>query len=123
MFLALLQPVAQVPAEVAAKAGTTLIESGILGTLLVVSVLGNAALIWLALRTMNKRVEDGKALHALSEKMVTTFASMETAVEDLNDADKAQTMALQSMKSTLDTLLMSMAVRGVPNNHPPGKVR
>lgn len=129
MLLAALQPVAQVPAEVAVKAGTTLIESGVLGALLVVSLLGNVALVWLAFRAMNLRVEDTKRTSDLSEKMVTTFAQVNGTLASLNDASKTQAVALQSLTSTMNTILMSALTRpgiishGTPpqgNNQLPG---
>lgn len=118
MFLLASQPVAQVPAEVAAKAGTTLIESGVLGTLLVVSILANVALVWLAFRAMNLRVEDTKKIAELSEKMVTTFSSVNGTLASLNSASQTQANALQALTSTMNTVLMSaLASRGIGPGH------
>ena len=118
MFLLASQPVAQVPAEVAAKAGTTLIESGVLGTLLVVSILANVALVWLAFRAMNLRVEDTKKIAELSEKMVTTFSSVNGTLASLNNASQTQANALQALTSTMNTVLMSaLASRGIGPGH------
>jgi hypothetical protein len=123
MLLSALQPVAQVSAEVATKAGTTLVESGILGTLLVVSLLGNAALIYFAFRALNLRVKDLKELAALSEKMVTTFAQVNGTLGTLNEASKTQAAVLQSLMTTMNTLVMSALTRSpppAPNNTLPG---
>jgi|SRR5688572_16967522 len=106
-----MQPVAQIPSEVAVKAGTTLIESGVLGALLVVSVLANVALVWLAFRVMNKRVDDTKKLADLSEKMVTTFAEVNGTLDSLDEAQKTQASALQALTTTMNTILLSTFAR------------
>lgn len=120
MFVAAFQPVAQIPAEVAAKAGITLVESGVLGALLVVSVLANVALVWLAFRTMNKRVEDTKKIADLTEKMVTTFAEVNGTLDNMEQSDKTQAAALQGLASTMNSILLSMLTRAnVPHPLPP----
>lgn len=126
MFAVVFQPVTQIPGEVMTKAGTTLIESGVLGTLLVVSILANVALVWLCFRVMNKRVEDTKKNADLSEKMVTTFTEVGGTLDSMESAMKMQANALQSLTTTMSAILMSLMARqgNVPqsgtNQQPPG---
>lgn len=119
MLLAAFQPVAQIPADVAVKAGTTLIESGVLGALLIVSVLINVALGWVTIRTMNKRVEDTKRLADLSEKMVSTFAEVNGTLDNMEQGDKTQSAALQGLASTMNSILLAMLTRGTSPLPPP----
>lgn len=118
MLLFALQPV-QIPGEVAAKAGTTIVESGVLGALLVVSILANVALVWLAFRVMNNRVDDTKKLADLSEKMVSTFAEVNGTLASLNDANKLQASALQTLTATVNTILLSLLTKQPVLTPPP----
>jgi len=117
MFAAAFQPVAQVSSDLATKAGTTLIESGILGSLLVASVLGNIALIWLLVKVQNLRVADTKAIAIVSEKMVTTFGNVESALRNLHESNK-------TLSTMLNTVLMSALSRSgaPPHTLPPGSI-
>lgn len=110
MSVLALQPI-QVPGEVATKAGLTLIESGVLGTLLVVSVLANVALVWLLVRVMNKRVEDSRKIADVTEKMVATFGEVKNTLDNLDDGSNTQAAALQALNATMQTLLLSTLTR------------
>lgn len=115
----MLQPVT-IPTEVATKAGTTLIETGVLGTLLVVAILAICALVWLLVKVQNLRVADTKELAALSQQMVSTFAQVNGTLASLNADIKTQASALQVQTTTLNTLLMSSMSRAgtIPPGHP-----
>lgn len=103
-------PVA-VPAEVAVKAGTTIIESGVLGALLIVSVLANVALVYVLIRLQNKRVEDMRKNAEVAEKMVTAFSSVNGTLDGLDENNKVQAAALQALSTTMQTILLTMLNR------------
>lgn len=109
-----LQPVT-IPGEVATKASTTIIESGVLGALLVIAVLAIVALVWLLVRVQNARVEDIKKVNELSAKMVETFANVNKTLEDLDDGIEEQARALQALHATMQSILISrLAQTGMP---------
>lgn len=117
------QPV-QVPGEIASKAGTTIIESGVLGALLIVSVLANIALVYVVIKTQNRRVEDQREISKVSEKMVRTFSEFSSTLEDLDESQKAQVNSIQGLAQTLNTILMAIMSRqghgsqvGGPKHH------
>lgn len=101
----------QIPTDVASKASTTIIESGVLGALLIISVLANIVLVWVLVRTMNQRVEDTKSIAEVSEKMVKTFADVNGTLEGMNDDQKAEMATLNGMNQILNTILMSIMTR------------
>lgn len=134
MLLALLQPGAQegvseqalkAAVDAALKSSDRIIsDGGVLGACLILSLLGNVALVWLLVRVQNSRVKDTLTVSKVAQDMVTTFATVNSALEDLNDASKTQNSAVQGMTATLNTLTMGMLARaGIlngPSSQPPG---
>lgn len=121
MLALVLQPIAQIPSDVATKAGTTIVESGVLGALLIVSVLANIALVWLLFRVQNARVADTKAAGEVSNKMVEAFTRVNETMEDFNKSGEEQARALQALDNTMrNLLLLRIAHPGVlPPTIPP----
>lgn len=111
------QPVS-IPGEVAAKASTSIIESGVLGALLILAVLAIVALVWLLVRVQNARVEDIKKMNELSSKMVETFANVNKTLEDLDEGIEEQARALQVVHSTMQTLQSLLLSRIAQANLP-----
>ena len=100
---------------VGGKAGLSLIESGILGSVVVIAILVAIGAIVMLIRVQNQRVQDQKAMSTrmekLTEKMITTFSEMKNALENLTRAEKDGQTLLQAMKISQDTLILE-AIRG-----------
>lgn len=119
-----LQPVAQA----ATKAGESLItQGGILGTLLILSLIANGLLVWLVVRTQNLRVADRAEISDVAKQMVATFTKVEGMLANVNDSSKAQTSTLQMLTNTMNSIVMAALGRstvfpGTPTP-PPGSIR
>lgn len=112
-----LQPVT-IPGEVATKAGTTVIETGVLGALLILAVLAIVVLVWLLVRLQNARVEDAKKSGEVSADMVKTFTEVNKTLEDLDEGIEEQARALQAIHSTMQ-LLQSLVLSRIVQTTPP----
>lgn len=133
-MLFLLQPSAQIPGpteaaikmavDAALKSSDRIIsDGGILGACLILSLLGNVALVWLLVRVQNARVQDTLTISKVAQDMVTTFNTVDGTLKNLNESSKSQSGALQGVAATLNTLTMSMlsrAVNGSPTLPPQG---
>ena len=98
--------------EAALRSSNTIIDQGVLGACLILSLLGNVALVWLLVRVQNMRVKDQQEIAKVAQDMVVTFGKVDGALEDLNDVSKAQNGLLGTVKQTLDTLMMGLITRG-----------
>jgi tetrahydromethanopterin S-methyltransferase subunit D len=119
MLSALLQPAVQVPdpalnaaVEAALRSSNTIIDQGVLGACLILSLLGNIALVWLLVRVQNLRVQDQLSVAKVAQDMVVTFGTVDHALKDLNDAAKIHNGALQGVTNTLNTMMMGLITRG-----------
>jgi hypothetical protein len=133
MLFALLQPDAQAPGlseaalkaaiDAALKSSDRILDNGVLGACLILSLLGNVALVWLLVRVQNARVQDTQSVSKVAQDMVTTFNTVDSTLERLNESSKTQSAALQGVASTLNTLTMGMLARvgnSSPTLPPPG---
>ncbi len=122
MLLWLSQPDAQAPGlsetalkaaiDAALKSSDRIIDDGgVLGACLILSLLGNVALVWLLVRVQNRRVQDTLTISKVAQDMVTTFATVDNALKSLNETSKTQTAALQGVSSSLNTLMMGVLAR------------
>jgi hypothetical protein len=120
---------AQVPqaADTAKSAGLTLIESGILGTLLVFAVSVAAFAIWKLNKVQDLRVEDQKKMsermEGLVQKLTLTFSEMNNSIVNLTSAEKEGQAVMQAMKTSMDGVIMEAVRRsgrsyGPPPNEP-----
>jgi len=120
---------AQVPqaADTAKSAGLTLIESGILGTLLVFAVSVAAFAVWKLNKVQDLRVEDQKKMsermEGLVQKLTLTFSEMNNSIVNLTSAEKEGQMVMQAMKTSMDGVIMEAVRRsgrsyGPPPNEP-----
>lgn len=99
----------QVPApaaEVATKASNTIIESGVLGALLIVAVLGIIVLVWLLVRVQNARVSDIQKQAEVANRMVETFTRVNETLEELIEGSKEEAKALQAVQGTMQNILL-----------------
>jgi uncharacterized protein HemX len=127
-MLAAFQSVPQVPAEVTAvmaKSSDAILQQGVLGALLILSVIGNVVLVWLVIKVQNKRVEDTSPLHQLAEKMVATFTEVRGTIESLDDNSRSHAAATQALTQSVNSLLLSLLARAgivppLPPLPPPG---
>jgi hypothetical protein len=103
---------AKTTADLVGKAGGSVIESGVLGALLILSVLGNIALVWLLVRVQNARVTDVGKISTIAQEMVSTFARAEASWSNLNESSKTQVTAMQALTNTLNTVVISALNRG-----------
>ena len=119
MLASLFQPV-KVPDEVVTNAGNKIIEAGgLVGALLVVSVILNIVLVWVVIRVQNARVTDNAKIAQTAEKMVTTFASVDNALGNLNKTNETQSSAIQTLTQTVNTVLMQAMAMGRGPTMPP----
>lgn len=105
--------------ETALRSSNILMDQGVLGACLVLSLLGNVALVWLLVRVQNMRVKDQLAINEVAKEMVGTFAKVDSALEDLNKVSTSQNSILQGVTNTLNTLMMGLVTRGASIFHPP----
>jgi len=120
---------AQVPqaADTAKSAGLTLVESGILGALLVFAVSVAAFAIWKLNKVQDLRVEDQKKMsekmEGLVQKLTLTFSEMNNSIVNLTSAEKEGQLVMQAMKTSMDGVIMEAVRRsgrsyGPPPNEP-----
>lgn len=110
----------QLPTELVTKAGTTIIDSGVLGALLVLSVIANAALVIFLFRVQNKRVLESSKVATVAEKMVMTFDKVDGTLEDLTEASKTQATTMQMFIAVMSASGRSSPSPALP---PPRKGR
>lgn len=115
----MLQPTVQVSdaaikaaVEAALKSGGVIADQGVLGACLILSLLGNVALVWLLMRVQNLRVQDLNGVHKVAQEMVATFSKVDGALEEQNEAGKTQHLAIQGVTTTLNTLMLALVSRG-----------
>ena len=112
MYASISQPVAQVPAEVITDTSKAIIEGGgLVGALLLLSVLINLLLGWVVIRVQNARVKDTERVMATSEKMVETFAGVQNTLSNLKDANASQASAMTMLTSSMNTILLQAVTR------------
>ena len=98
MNLLISQPVPQVPTDVISNTSKAIIDNGgLLGALLILSVLINVLLGWVVIRVQNARVKDTERIMATSEKMVETFAGVQNTLSNLNEAARSQAAAMNTI--------------------------
>ena len=107
-------------AEAGASAGLSIIESGILGALLILSVVLNIWLIRTVIGVQNLRISDkdgdSKRIEALNSKLVEIFSGVKNSLDNLTLAEKEGQGILKSVKQSLDTVILA-AVQA--SNRPP----
>ncbi len=119
----LFQPITQVPAipeaalksavEAALRSSNTIVsDGGVLGACLILSLLGNVALVWLLVKVQNLRVQDQLSVAKVAQDMVITFGTVDHALKDLNETSKTQNSVLQGVANSLGTLMMGILARG-----------
>ena len=102
-------------AEVGGTAGLSIIESSILGALLILSVVLNIWLVKTVIGVQDKRIDDkdtdSKRIEKLNEKLITVFSEFKNSLDNLTAAEMSGQGILQSVKQALDTVILE-AVRG-----------
>lgn len=102
-------------AEAGGQAALTLVEAGILGALLVLSVALNIWLVKTVINVQNLRIADkdtdSKRIEGLNEKLITVFGEMKNSLDNLTAAEMSGQGILQSVKQSLDTVILA-AVQG-----------
>lgn len=119
MLLAL-QP-GKVVAEQAAKGGLTVLESSLLGAI-VVLCLGVAILsVWKLIKVQDARIEDRERerqgrdkiqaeLIALNERMIETFTALKASIDKLRESERDGQEMLRGVRQSLDSVVLE-AVR------------
>lgn len=101
--------------DTAARAGLTLIESGILGTVTVIFALAAGFALWKLNKVQDLRVSDQKDMSERMEKLVTqmtsAFGEMKNSIDNLISTDKEGQTALQSVQQSIDGVIRD-AVKG-----------
>ena len=109
---------AQEITEVGGKAGLSIIESSILGALLILSVVLNIWLVATVIKVQNLRIEDkdkdSKRIEDLNSKLITVFGEMKNSLDNLTASETTGQSLLQSVKQSLDTVILA-AVQGGSN--------
>jgi hypothetical protein len=105
--------------ETALRSSNVIVDQGVLGACLMLSLMGNIALVWLLVRVQNMRVKDQLAINEVAKEMVGTFAKVDGTLEDLNKVSNSQNTILQGVTNTLNTLMMGLVTRGASIFHPP----
>lgn len=107
----------------ASNAGLSLIETGVLGALLVFSVCLNAWCIYQLNKVQNLRVDDkekdGERLYALNEKLITAFSGMKGSLDRVSESTHAVSSGLQAVQNSIDTVITLAVNRS--NRPPSGK--
>lgn len=95
------------------KTSDAIIEGGgLLGALLLLSVLVNLVLGWVVIRVQNARVKDTERIGATAEKMVETFAGVQNTLSNLSGTSQTQAQAVQHLTTTMQTLLLASTRSG-----------
>lgn len=96
-------------AKVGGKAGLSLLEYGVLGVVLLLSLVINVAAVWKLSKVQDKRVEDqnktNERLENLNTKTLEVLGKLTAVVESVDKSSGVQTAVLQGVKSSVDTLL------------------
>jgi len=115
-----LQP-GKVVAEQAAKGGLTVLESSLLGAI-VVLCLGVAILsVWKLIKVQDARIEDRERerqgrdkiqaeLIALNERMIETFTALKASIDKLRESERDGQEMLRGVRQSLDSVVLE-AVR------------
>lgn len=102
-------------AGVGGRAGLSIVESSILGALLILSVCLNIWLVSTVIKVQNARIADkdtdSRRIEKLNEKLITVFGEMKNSLDNLTAAETAGQGILQSVKQSLDTVILA-AVQG-----------
>jgi hypothetical protein len=102
-------------AESGGKAGLSIVESSILGALLILSVCLNIWLVSTVIKVQNARIadkdKDSKRIEDLNGKLITVFGEMKNSLDNLTAAETTGQGILQSVKQSLDTVILA-AVQG-----------
>jgi hypothetical protein len=105
-------------AEASGQAALTLVEAGILGALLVLSVGLNIWLVKTVIAVQNERIKDkdsdSRRIEKLNEKLITVFGEMKNSLDNLTAAEMSGQGILQSVKQALDGVILA-AVQGRSN--------
>ena len=103
-------------AEVGTSAGLSIIESSILGALLLLSVGLNIWLMKTVIDVQNKRIDDkdadSKRIEKLNGKLITVFGEMKNSLDNLTAAEISGQGILQSVKQSLDTIILAAVQAG-----------
>lgn len=101
--------------EVGTKAGLSLIEYGIVGIVLLISLLVNVGCVLKLMKVQDKRVSDKEAdndrLERLTTSTIEVLAKVTNTIENLERSDRDQAAILAALKTSMDTVILS-AVRG-----------
>lgn len=112
--------------ETGVRAGLSVIESGVLGALLVLSVGLNVWVIATLIKLQNSRIDDktsdSKRIESLNEKLITAFSGMKNSLDNVNETSKAAASGLQAVKNSIDNVIL-LAVQGRASqlHNPPGE--
>jgi len=97
--------------EVGKQAGLSLVEYGIVGIVLLLSLGVNIICVRKLMQVQDQRVSDkeadGQRLERITTNLSKTVADVTAALTNLERSDNAGTAALQSVKTTLDHLLLA----------------
>ena len=118
-------------AELAGKSGLSVIASGLLGSIAVLSLLVAIFAVWMLNRVQNERVADQKQLsermekaserqEKLVEKMTSTFSGVKNALENLTQTEKDTQAFLRELKGSMDGVIRD-AVRRSSTPAPRGQ--
>jgi len=98
------------------QAGLSIIESSIIGALLILSVALNIWLMKTVIGVQNLRIEDkdkdSKRIEGLNEKLITVFGEMKNSLDNLTAAEMSGQGILQSVKQSLDTVILAAVQSG-----------
>jgi hypothetical protein len=117
--------------QVAQQAGLGLVQTGVLGCVLVLSLGLNVLCVWKLIQVQDKRVsdkeQDTQRMASLNSAATTAITSLTSAFTDLERSDQNQVQVLQGVKNSLDTVILQAVTRRsytphqVPVQHsPPG---
>jgi len=131
MLLAALMGPAVEAAELAGKSGLSIIASGLLGSIAVLSLLVAIFAVWMLNRVQNERVADQKQLNdrmekaserqeKLVEKMTGTFAGVKNALDNLTQTEKDTQAFLRDLKGSMDGVIRDAVNRRGSNPAPGG---
>lgn len=113
MYLLLCQ--AKEVAGTGAQAGLNVIEWGVVGAILILSVAINIFAVYKLSKVQDLRVRDQQRMsdkiQGLTEKMTAAFSGMKNSLDNLTQAEKDGQTVLQALKQSLDTVIRD-AVRG-----------
>lgn len=103
--------------KVGERAGMSLVEYGIVGTVLLISVGMNLLLVFKLMKVQDKRVEDkekdNERLERLTTNTTEVLAKVSAAVTGFERSDRDGAAILQGVKNSLDTIVMQAVMRGM----------